>query len=66
MEADEEFVVTGGTEEDDEQTLEEEERLEGESDPRNEIDNLQKEGKLAYSVFFWWWWCLCSGHLLVP
>lgn len=57
MEADEEFVVAGGTEEDDEQTLEEEERLEGESDPRNEIDNLQKEGKLAYSVLFWWW-CL--------
>ena len=45
MEADEEFMVTeGGTEEDDEQTLEEEENLEGESDHKNEIDNLQKEG----------------------
>ena len=64
MEADEEFVVTGGTEEDDEQTLEEEERLEGESDPRNEIDNLQKEGKLAYSISFGVG--VCSGHLLVP
>ena len=45
VEADDEFVVTGGTEEDDEQTLEEEEKLEGESDHKNEIDNLQKEGE---------------------
>lgn len=57
VEADEEFVVTGGTEEDDEQTLEEEERLEGESDHKNEIDNLQKEGMLT-ALFFYGWWCL--------
>lgn len=53
MEADEEFVVTGGTEEDDEQTLEEEERLEGESDHKNEIDNLQKEGMLTALFLLW-------------
>lgn len=58
VEADEEFVVTGGTEDDDEQTLEEEERMEGESDHKNEIDNLQKEGRILKCL-------LCSGHLHV-
>lgn len=51
-EADVEFVVTEeGTEEDDEQTLEEEERMEGEADHKNEIDSLQKEGMNYSSVF---------------
>lgn len=51
-EADVEFVVTGeGTEEDDEQTLEEEERMEGESDHKNEIDSLQKEGTNTVLLF---------------
>lgn len=51
-EADVEFVVTGeGTEEDDEQTLEEEERMEGESDHKNEIDSLQKEGMNTVLLF---------------
>ena len=50
--ADVEFVVTEeGTEEDDEQTLEEEERMEGESDHKNEIDSLQKEGMNTVSLF---------------
>ncbi|XP_068750575.1 helicase domino-like isoform X1 [Montipora capricornis] len=46
MEADEEFVVTAGTEDDDEQTLDEEERMEEDTDHKNEIDNLQKEGEM--------------------
>ena len=51
-EADVEFVVTEeGTEEDDEQTLEEEERMEGESDHKNEIDSLQKEGMNTVLLF---------------
>lgn len=45
VEADEEFVMTeGGTEDDDEQTLEEEEKMEEDLDHKDEIDNLQKEG----------------------
>lgn len=52
VEADVEFVVTEeGTEEDDEQTLEEEERMEGESDHKNEIDSLQKEGMNTVLLF---------------
>ena len=43
-EADEEFTLTAGTEEDDEQTLDEEERMEEDLDHKNEIDDLQKEG----------------------
>ena len=43
-EADEDFVMTEGGTEDDEQTLEEEEQLEEGDDHKSEIDNLQKEG----------------------
>ena len=43
-EADEDFVMTEGVTEDDEQTLEEEEQLEEGDDHKSEIDNLQKEG----------------------
>ena len=51
MEADEEFVVAeGGTEEDDEQTLEEEEKMDEDPDHKQEIDNLQKEGKTCIQV----------------
>lgn len=47
MEGDEEFVMAeGGTEDDDEQTLEEEEKMEEDVDHKDEIDNLQKEGKI--------------------
>lgn len=51
MEADEEFVVVEeGTEEDDEQTLEEEEKMEEDLDHKDEIDNLQKEGKTGIQI----------------
>ena len=61
MEADEEFVVTTGTEDDDEQTLDEEERMEEDTDHKNEIDNLQKEGiqkNILIPVF-----AVFSGHV---
>ena len=51
-EADEEFTLTAGTEEDDEQTLDEEERMEEELDHKNEIDDLQKEG--MWQLFFYY------------
>lgn len=51
MEADEEFVMTeGGTEDDDEQTLEEEEKMEEDLDHKDEIDNLQKEGNTSIQI----------------
>lgn len=55
VEADEEFVMTeGGTEDDDEQTLEEEEKMEEDLDHKDEIDNLQKEGstKSKFTLIF--------------
>jgi len=51
VEADEEFVMTeGGTEDDDEQTLEEEEKMEEDLDHKDEIDNLQKEGSILIQI----------------
>ena len=49
--ADEEFVVTEDLEEgDDEQTLEEEEKLAGKEDHGQEIAALQKEGALIFTL----------------
>ena len=46
MEVDEEFVINEDLEEDDEQTLEEEEKLAGKEDHDKEIAALEKEGCL--------------------
>lgn len=58
-------MTEGGTEDDDEQTLEEEEKMEEDLDHKDEIDNLQKEGNTSIQIHIQTWVLVRAGRQLI-